>query len=96
MAQYRAVIKGIRGAASRLGQKSSGIRADVNGWDIGIRIYGAFDPARGDVFEVYLTGGSNGRHPIKLIGVFSQRDLAAFGNGDMDPKLVTTDRNEVA
>jgi hypothetical protein len=76
MAQYRAVIKGTRGEASRLGQKSTGIRADVNGWDVGIRVYGTFDPSKGDVFEVYLTGGSNGHHASKLIGIFSQKEIA--------------------
>jgi|HubBroStandDraft_6_1064221.scaffolds.fasta_scaffold969713_1 hypothetical protein len=58
MAQFRAVIKGSRREASKLGHKSSGIRAEVNGWNLGILIYGWSDPEKGDVFEVYLTGGS--------------------------------------
>jgi len=42
MAQYRAVIKGSRGEASRLGHKSSGIRAEVNGWNLGILVCDCF------------------------------------------------------
>ena len=38
MAQYRAIIKGNRGEASRLGSKSSGLEARVNGWDLGVYV----------------------------------------------------------
>lgn len=58
MAQFRATIKGQRGEASRLGSKQSGIVAEVNGWNKGIKIYASHRDGK-DVFEVYLTGGSN-------------------------------------
>lgn len=74
MAQYRAVIKGSRGETSRLGHKSSGIRAEVNGWNLGILVYGWSDPEKGDVFEVYLTGGSKAVHDRILIGTFSEAE----------------------
>lgn len=61
MAQFRAVIYGQRGQASRLGGKSSGITAQVNGWNLGVTVEAVFDKATGqDVFNVYRTGGSNG------------------------------------
>ncbi len=75
VAQYRAVIKGTRGEASRLGHKKSGIWADINAWNIGVRVCGRFDAARGDEFTVYLTGGSNRKCESKLIGVFSRVDV---------------------
>ena len=59
MAQFRATIKGTRGEASRLGSKNSGIRADVNGWNSGIKVLG-YEYQGQDVFEVWKTGGSNG------------------------------------
>lgn len=60
MARFRAVIKGNRGAASRLGTKSSGIRADVNGWNVGVCVIASVDSRGNDVIRVYRTGGSNG------------------------------------
>ena len=74
MAQYRASIKGSRGMASRLGHKSSGIRAEVNGWNLGILVNGRFDTEKGDVFDVYLTGGSNANHDRTLIGAFAKAE----------------------
>lgn len=59
MAQFRAVIQGQRGQASRLGSKKSGASAVVNGWRVGVRV-NAYHEAGRDVIEVYATGGSNG------------------------------------
>lgn len=67
MAQYRAVIQGSRGAASRLGGKSSGIRADVNGWTAGVRVEAGQIDGR-DVFKIYKTGGSNAARSAEYIG----------------------------
>jgi hypothetical protein len=59
MAQFRAVIKGQRGEASRLGGKNSGIQAVVNGWNIGVEVWATFDKDTGEnVFTIYKTGGS--------------------------------------
>lgn len=69
MARYRAEIQGSRGAASRLGSQNSGIRAKVNGWDSGVAVYGGQDIATGrDIFDIYMTGGSNGQTPSRWIG----------------------------
>jgi len=38
MAHYRAEIRGMRGEASRLGTKSSGISGHIAGWDIGASV----------------------------------------------------------
>lgn len=59
MAHFRATIKGQKGEASRLGSKSSGIVAEINGWDRGIRVYAEFKDGK-DHFVVVSTGGSNG------------------------------------
>ena len=60
MAQYRATIQGQRGQASRLGGKSSGMSASVNGWNSGIDVWVHYDEEKDeDVFTVYKTGGSN-------------------------------------
>lgn len=68
MARFRAVIRGQRGEASRLGSKLSGISASVNGWNAGVKVNARVSTtnAQGrevsdyDVFEIYVTGGSNG------------------------------------
>lgn len=71
MAQFRAVIKGQRGEASRLGSKVSGIHAEVNGWNSGVSVYGAVhNDGHGeyDAFGIYITGGSNGAIREQHIG----------------------------
>jgi hypothetical protein len=78
MAQYRAIIKGSRGEASRLGHKANGIRAEVNGWNLGILVYGRFDREKGDLFEVYLTGGSKAYHDRILVGTFAETERMKY------------------
>lgn len=78
MAQFRAVIAGQRGEASRLGNKKSGIVARVNGWDSGVRVDGVHDEETGDRFEVYATGGSNARISSRLLGTVD-------GSGNWEP-----------
>lgn len=59
MACFRATIKGTRGPSSRLGHKSSGITATINGWHKGILVVAAYDPKTDrDTFTIYTTGGS--------------------------------------
>jgi len=59
MANFRAVIQGQRGQASRLGSKSSGITASVNGWHLGVEVIAYHDKETGrDIFRVYKTEGS--------------------------------------
>lgn len=65
MATFRAEIKGTKGPSSRLGH--SQINADINGWDLGISVEG-YRMENGKIrFSVFLTGGSNGGKPAKLL-----------------------------
>lgn len=68
MAQFRAVIEGQRGSASRLGSKQSGMTAHVDGWNAGVTVRASVDSEGRDVFTVYQTGGSNRVTSEKLIG----------------------------
>lgn len=52
MAHFYATIQGNRKLASRLGTKSSGITAKVNGWDVGVKIELDFVDGR-DVLRIY-------------------------------------------
>jgi len=61
MAQFRGTLRGIRGEVSKLGHKTSGLTADINGWHSGIRVEAEYDEKnQTDVFTVYKTGGSKG------------------------------------
>lgn len=67
MAHFRGTIQGNRGEASRLGTKKSGLLADLNGWNIGVKI-NCFVGINGeDVIHVYKTSGSNGGKPNEFI-----------------------------
>tara|TARA_R100001530_G_scaffold12893_1_gene11969 strand:- start:355 stop:600 length:246 start_codon:yes stop_codon:yes gene_type:complete len=72
MAQFKADIKGSRGAVSRLGGKASGISGHIRGWESGIKVEGHHDEDLGDIFLVWQTTGSgfSGRSILlgKLIG----------------------------
>ena len=59
MARFLAAIEGKAGEATRLGSLSSGIRAQAQGWDLGVSVFGRAE-GDSDVFSVYMTGGSNG------------------------------------
>lgn len=60
MAHFRATIKGMRGEASRLGSRDSGLNVTCNGWRDGVHV--AADVVDGeDVFNIYSNGGSDGR-----------------------------------
>ena len=64
MAQFRATIEGNRGPASRLGTKSSGITATINGWNIGVYVSIRYNEILGqDVIQITQTGGSAGQDP---------------------------------
>lgn len=69
MAQFRAWIRGQRGEASRLGSQSSGITAEVNGWNSGVRVEAFYDHDKsGDAFQVFATYGSHARHAHLFLG----------------------------
>ena len=71
MAQFRAVIKGQRGEASRLGSARTGILATVDGWNSGVAIRAYVDENGQDCFELHATGGSNAQIKSKYIGVIT-------------------------
>jgi hypothetical protein len=75
MAQFRALIQGQRGEASRLGSKKSGISTHTNGWGCGVTVYGYVDNDGEDKFRVTLTSGSGYRGVTKHLGTFSAKDL---------------------
>jgi len=58
MAQFYAEIQGDRGAATRKGNKKSGLFAHVRGWNIGVRVECRHEDGK-DVIEIHRTGGSN-------------------------------------
>lgn len=71
MAHFIARVQGRRGAASRLGDKRTGIHAMLNGWDTGVYVELSHEDEPGsgssgrngsgrDVVRVYQTKGSNG------------------------------------
>lgn len=57
MAQFRGTLKGGRAEVSRLGHKTTGLTAEVNGWDIGCRVEITHENGE-DVVRVYRTRGS--------------------------------------
>jgi hypothetical protein len=73
MAQFRAVIKGQRGEASRLGNKKSGLTAHVNGWNSGVKVECEHKNGH-DCFEISVTGGSNNPNERKVIYYFEQNE----------------------
>ena len=62
MAQFTGTIKGFSpNKISRRGSKNSGLIAEINGWNLGIKIVAKHDKKTyQDIFMVYKTKGSNG------------------------------------
>jgi hypothetical protein len=68
MAQYRAVISTPRGQVSRLGHKTTGMRIELNGWGVGVKVVARFDEkTQEDVFDIFKTSGSSYRPTTELI-----------------------------
>ncbi len=80
MAQFKAEIQGNRGAASRLGHKTTGIKSHTCGWDSGIKVEGRYDEELGDIFLIYQTSGSGGRRRDVLIGKLVGESFTALEN----------------
>lgn len=74
MAQFRAIIRGQRGEASRLGSKNSGLHASINGWDGGVRVVASHRDGH-DHFEIYATSGSNGGRSDAPIGCVDEQGV---------------------
>lgn len=68
MARFIGYLEGSRGETSRLGTPTSGIRAQAQGWNVGVRVFGRADGDT-DKFLVYATSGSTGGRPDQLLGV---------------------------
>lgn len=73
MAQFYGDLQGNRGEATRMGTKSSGIRAHVRGWNVGARIHVKVDRDGNDHVYVYRTSGSNGSRSDVLIADFTSQ-----------------------
>jgi len=63
-------------AVRRQGHSAHGIRADIRGWRVGVRVVGRADDddtGMDDVFELYATGGSS-QSTDTLIGTIREGD----------------------
>ena len=80
MAQFKADIKGSRGAVSRLGGKTSGISGHIRGWKAGIKVEGYHDDDLGDIFLVWQTSGSGLKGRSTLLGKLVGDSFTAMEN----------------
>jgi hypothetical protein len=69
MARFYGIIDGqARTAATRVGSKTSGIRAQAQGWNVGVTVYGDVNEDGEDEFRIYENGGSTPSRNKRLIG----------------------------
>ncbi|MBM9514719.1 hypothetical protein [Desulfogranum marinum] len=75
MAQYRGVVQGGRGEASRLGHKTSGLQVEANGWDIGAEVSLSWnEEEQRDELSITINSGSNNNGLKIPIGTFALED----------------------
>lgn len=78
MSRFYGSIQGGRGEATRQGHSASGIHGHIRGWRSGVRIIGRAETTDGgenyDVFDVFATSGSNGKHRDVWIGEVTTND----------------------
>lgn len=71
MAQYRGVVSGGRGSASRLGDKKSGMLVECNGWDLGATCHIKFNVIKQrDELSISVTTGSGIDSGSVFLGTF--------------------------
>lgn len=78
MSQFYGIVSGMaRTQGTRRGNATSGIETHASSWEIGImaRVYWNKDKQQ-EIAQVFLTSGSGGNHPSKLLGEFTVEDLA--------------------
>lgn len=68
MARFYVTASGQSSETSRIGSPGSGIHTHARGWNVGVAVHGRVEDDDTDVFYIYATGGSNGRHSDELIG----------------------------
>ena len=75
MAQFIGYLQGGKGEASRLGNKTSGLSATVNGWNSGVKVYAFYcDERKRDVIRVEATTGSKQTGSKVIIGEVMEQD----------------------
>ena len=74
MSQFYASIAGNRGEATRQGTKSSGLTGHIRGWGLGAKVEMSHEKGE-DVCRVYLTSGSSGSSPSRLIGEYREANI---------------------
>jgi len=72
MSNFYGSMKGSRGEVTRQGHGN--ITAHIRSWNVGIQVNG-LKTESGNVFEVWLTGGSSCHCASKLLGTYSEADL---------------------
>lgn len=84
MAHYYMSSRGTRGEGPTVtGTKRSGISAHVRTWGVGVEVRGRHDERGADVFDVYLTGGSNGiASPILIATVDGATRSATYPHAE--------------
>lgn len=77
MARFYAEIQGNRGAASRMGEASSGMWGHIRGWNIGARVDMDVEDDE-DVCHVRVTTGSAGWGNGESLGTFERSPSGAI------------------
>ncbi len=67
MARFIGYVQGQAGDVSRLGSPRSGITAQAQGWNVGVRVCGRDDDGE-DEFAIFSTGGSSGAAHSRHLG----------------------------
>ena len=73
MAQFRGTVKGNRSEASRLGHKTTGLRVECNGWNVGVECVAKWDEqTQKDVILIFKTSGSSKSRQKELISIIEE------------------------
>lgn len=89
MAQFRGVVSGGRGEASRVGHKTSGLIVKANGWSSGVRVEAQYDKENDrDEFLIYATNGSGYGNSGRYIGKVIEGVFHPNGIGGIDTTII--------
>ena len=90
MAHFYAEIQGNRGAASRMGTKSSGMWSHTRGWNIGVDVRCGYDATKDkDFVDVYITNGSGGYGSSD-----NAKYIGRFYDGEVNPVVELIERQD--
>jgi hypothetical protein len=88
MSRFYGEVRGNGSAASRMGEKGSGMHGHIRGWYLGAKVKMWVNALGEDVCTIHLTGGSHDDAPVVKLGSFTRADVEKYKKGEKNETAI--------